>query len=282
MRSRNAVKKLIPARYRPGIASLYRRVIAAGNRVECPCCGGRSRRFGPEGDRSDAKCPKCGSLERHRLLWLWLQHRTNFFSDRLSVLHVAPERAFKRRFARLPNLEYLSADLDSPFADVRLDVTDIEFDDCTFDVVVCNHVLEHVPEDRKAMRELQRILKPGGWAVLLVPFDQDRAVTYEDWAIVEPEERERAFGQYDHVRVYGRDYVDRLSDAGFEVSVERYGDELDEQRVALHGLRMSGRMEEIFHCRKSAAKLSTRLSTNLSAPDLTSTDRNRLNTRPPT
>ena len=129
------------------------------------------------------------------------------------------------------------------------------FDECTFDVVVCNHVLEHVPEDRKAMRELQRILKPGGWAVLLVPFDQDRAVTYEDWAIVDPDERERAFGQFDHVRVYGRDYVDRLSDAGFEVSVVRYGDELDEQTVALHGLRISGHVEEIFHGRKSAVEV---------------------------
>jgi SAM-dependent methyltransferase len=244
---RNAVKKLIPARYRPGIASVYRQVIFAGNRVECPCCGGRFRRFGPEGKNPHAKCPRCGSLPRHRLLWLWLQDRTNLLSDQLRLLHVAPERALQRRFARLPNLAYLSADLDSPFADIRLDVTDIEFDDSTFDVIVCNHVLEHVPDDRKAMRELQRVLKPDGWAVLLIPWDRNRAVTYEDWTVVEPAERERVFGQDDHVRIYGRDYVERLTDAGFAVSVERYDEELDDERIALYGLPA----EEIFHCRKA-------------------------------
>jgi SAM-dependent methyltransferase len=246
LRPRNAIKQLLPARYRPGIASLYRRVIYAGNRVECPCCGGRFRRFGPEADRPDAKCPKCGSLERHRVLWLWFQDRTNLLTDRLRVLHVAPERALQRRLARLANLDYLSADLDSPLADVQLDVTDIGFDDASFDVVICNHVLEHVPDDRTAMRELRRVLKPSGWAVLMIPYDRDRAVTFEDRDVVEPEDRERVFGQRDHVRIYGHDYVGRLRDAGFEVAVERYDTELDPRTVALYGLRA----EEIFHCRR--------------------------------
>lgn len=189
-----------------------------GNRVECPCCGGRFRRFLPGGvrRREGARCPGCGSLERHRLIWLFLERFSTLYVKPHRVLHVAPEEQLARHLARQPNLTYVSADLDSPIAMERVDLTRIPHGDASFDVVICCHVLEHIPDDRRAMRELRRVLAPSGFGVLQTPVhSMDR--TDEDPRVVDPEERRRRFGQPDHVRRYGRDFHDRLREAGFRV-----------------------------------------------------------------
>jgi SAM-dependent methyltransferase len=217
------LKAVIPKRYHPYAEQFYLRLLRplwyVGNRYNCPCCGWHFRKFLPFGikRRPNAQCPKCGSLERHRLLWLFVKSRTNLFSDNLKVLHFAPEYCLQRILRLMPNLDYVSADLDSPLATIKMDITNILFKDNSFDVILCSHVLEHIIDDYKAMRELFRVLKPGGWGILQTPIDSKRDKTFEDSRIVSPEERERFFGQSDHVRIYGRDYVDRLKEAGFEV-----------------------------------------------------------------
>lgn len=204
-----------------------------GNKVECPVCGGHFRKFLPYGygEAADNRmCPKCLSLERHRLLWLYLKEKTGFFTDNLKVLHFAPEQPYLKRFRALKNLDYTTADLDSPIADLHLDVTKIDLPDNQYDVVICNHVLEHVDDVNKAFSEIKRILKPGGWAVLLVPINPN-VDTWEDPTITDPEERRLNFGQYDHVRQFGRDYAQVLEKAGFTVDADRLYYELtDEQR----------------------------------------------------
>jgi SAM-dependent methyltransferase len=217
--------------------------------VTCPCCGGTFPAFQPHGriPRPGARCPSCGALERHRLIFLYLLSRTRFFRDDLRVLHFAPEGCFHRWFRRLPNLEYTSADLMSPHAMERIDITDIPYPDDTFDTVLCSHVLEHVPDDRAAMAEVRRVLRPGGFAILHVPIDRSREQTFEDDRIVSPEDREKAFGQHDHVRLYGRDFAERLEAAGFHVEVEAFGQDLRQEDVRRFGLR---RNELIHRCTK--------------------------------
>lgn len=221
----------------------------AGEAVHCPCCNGFFPRFIAGGPvlRPNACCPRCGSLERHRLLWLYLQEKTDFFTSRLSVLHVAPEAVFQEKFKRLTNLDYLSADIASPLAMIQMDITEIPFPDNTFDVILCSHVLEHIPDDRRAMAEIFRVLKPGGWAILQVPIDMKREVTYEDPTITEPEERRRHFGQDDHVRWYGKDYGERLSSAGFDVSVRDFAAALPAETLRTCGILPQ---EKIYHCCK--------------------------------
>jgi SAM-dependent methyltransferase len=203
----------------------------------------------PLGGRADVICPGCELHERHRALWLYLEHRTNLFSAHLRVLHFAPEPVLQERLAAQPNLDYLSADLDSPTAMAQFDITRIPYADDAFDVILCSHVLEHVPDDRLAMRELLRVLSPTGWALLLVPIDRSRPETYEDPAVVTPEERARAYWQHDHVRLYGRDFAERLRAAGFAVTVDPYIRELDEETSRRHGL--AG--HDMFVCRKPEA-----------------------------
>lgn len=201
-----------------------------GNNVECPLCKSTFRKFLPYGrlkPRKNALCPDCLTLERHRLMWLFLQNKTNFLSDQLKVLHVAPELCFIERFESLPNLEYITADIESPLAKVKMDLHDIPFEANTFDVTFCNHVMEHVEDDIRCMNELHRVLKPGGWAIIQSPIDVSREVTYEDKSITKPSEREKAFGQNDHLRVYGTDYKDRLELGGFHVTEIDYAKELD-------------------------------------------------------
>lgn len=201
----------------PLVGLLYR-----GKGRQCPVCGAEYRRFLPYGyvtSRADALCPHCLSLERHRLLWLWLTHETDLMTTRPRLLHIAPEvclmRHLRRLYAPTPD-RYVTADLESPLADLHFDVQQIPLPDDSFDVVICNHLLEHVADDRAALAELCRVLRPGGWGVVLSPVDEERATTFEDDSITDPEERTRLFGQYDHRRVYGRDYADRLRSVGFE------------------------------------------------------------------
>jgi SAM-dependent methyltransferase len=204
-------------------------VFYLGNDVECPVCGGHFRKFlgyGYNQVRPNVLCPKCLSLERHRLLWLYLKNRTDFFTARKKVLHIAPEQCFYKAFRRMSNLTYVTADLESPLADLKLDIQHMPLPDDEFDVVICNHVLEHVPDDRQAIREIFRVLKKGGFAILQVPTSYSKEHTYEDPAITDPAERELHFRQKDHYRLYGRDYLDRLMEAGFHIPEINYLDEL--------------------------------------------------------
>lgn len=194
-----------------------------GNRYECPLCGRRYRKLLPYGyvtSRDNALCPHCLSLERHRLLWLYLERETTLFESLPQLLHIAPEvclmRHLKPHYKSSPE-RYQTADLESPLADLHFDIQQIPLADESFDVVICNHLMEHVEDDLRAMRELHRILKRGGWGVLLSPVDLQRATTFEDDSITDPKERTRIFGQYDHRRLYGNDFSDRLRKAGFEV-----------------------------------------------------------------
>lgn len=187
--------------------------------------------------RARERCPNCGARDRTRLLWLYLEDKTNLLSDRLRVLHFAPERILQKRLESQPNLDYVSSDLERRRAMVKADITDLPFPDASFDVILCSHVLEHVVDDRKAMRELYRVLRTGGWAIVMVPMSSRRGETFEDPTIVAAEDRERVFGQADHVRIYGQDFKARLEEAGFTVRVEDYRRELGEAAAQTYGLR---------------------------------------------
>lgn len=211
----------------------------AGNRYEDPIDGKKFRRFLPYGyatQRPNVLSPSTLSLERHRLLWLYLTAETDFFSRKMKVLHVAPEQAFYKRFKNQPNLEYITTDLHSPLADVKADLCNLPFADNSFDFILCNHVLEHIPDDKKAMSELFRVMKSGGMGVFQVPLDTNRTLTFEDNSITDPAERTRIFGQYDHVRIYGMDYFDKLQSIGFQVDSIQYAkrfslEEIEKYRI---------------------------------------------------
>jgi len=195
-----------------------------GNKVECTICEKHFRKFLPYGNTGNDNrlCPSCLSLERHRLLWLYLKEKTNFFTAKLDILHIAPEQPFYKRFEKLDNLNYITADLESPIAKVKMDIKEMPFNDNSFDVLLCNHVLEHIDDELKATKEIYRVLKPNGWAILQVPIDLSLEKTYEDSSITTPKEREKHFGQYDHIRVYGRDYAKRLEKSGLKVIENKF------------------------------------------------------------
>lgn len=205
-----------------------------GNKYTDPIDGKSFSKFLPYGyinQRENVLSPSSLSLERHRLLWLYLKNETEFFSKNLKVLHFAPEQAFYKRFRKLKNLDYTTTDLNSPLADVKADICDLPFKENEFDFILCNHVLEHIPNDTKAMQELYRILKPGGTAILQIPQDLNREKTFEDDSITDRKERERIFGQYDHVRVYGRDYFEKLRSIGFKVEEVNYTENLSAEEI---------------------------------------------------
>ena len=212
-----------------------------GRSRECPVCGSRYRRFMPYGyvtSREDALCPHCLALERHRMIWLWLSECSDLFESRPRLLHIAPEVSLMRHFKRLyrGTENYITADLESPLADMHFDVQHIPLEDCSVDVVICNHLLEHVEDDRRAMRELYRILRPGGWGIALVPEDRSLPTTFEDDSITDPKERTHIFGQYDHRRIYGWDYDMRLAEAGFRVERIGYREQLTEAQQRLYAI----------------------------------------------
>ena len=193
--------------FRPLIKFYFR-----GKRFTDPIDGSSYRRFLPYGYqnlRENALCPGTLSLERHRLLWLYLTRETNFLNLSLKVLHIAPEQVFYTKFKMLRNWEYTTTDLHSPLADVKADICALPFENEYYDLIFCNHVLEHIPNDKKAMQELYRVLKKGGTLIAQVPLDENRDTTFEDDSITNKKERTQLFGQYDHVRVYGKDYYTR-------------------------------------------------------------------------
>jgi len=231
-------------------STIYARVVFP--RVYCPLCEKTARRFRPFGGgtikRPNAQCPHCGSLERHRLIWLYLREETDLFrgTEPKRMLHVAPEPALHDRLVGEPLIDYLSADLDPGLADVQMDITAIDFPADSFDVIYCSHVFEHVPDDALAMRELCRVLRPTGWAILQVPILLAR--TEEDPSLTDPEERLRRFAQPDHVRAYGPDYADRLRAAGFAVRLDRYAERLGPDSVRRYGVLTE---ETVHFCTKT-------------------------------
>lgn len=234
-------------RARPAAADATEARTSLPNRVYCPICRGRFGQFMPFGKpaRQNALCPACGSLERHRALWAFLERHTDFFaSPSLRLLHFAPEACLESRFRELFKARYVTADLLDRRADVQADITDLRFPDASFDVVYCSHVLEHVPEDRKAMRELHRVLDKDGIAIVMVPLRGQ--VTDEDLSVTSPEERTRRYGQWDHVRYYGLDIVGRLEEAGFAVQAVETAKTFTPDEMAL--MRLSS--DWIFLCRK--------------------------------
>ncbi len=212
----------------------------AGNNVECLICQKHYKKFLPYGrlsSRPNALCPNCLSLERHRLIWLYLKEKTNFFATKLSVLHIAPEPCFMKPFEQQHGAGYITADIESPLAKVKMDIHDMPFRESQFDVVLCNHVLEHVKDDIKALTEIKRVLKPGGWAIVLVPFFNPISdVTIEDNSITDPREREKLFGQADHVRKYGKDYPQRIKQSGLDIDEEKFAFAIDSQTKLRLGL----------------------------------------------
>ncbi len=237
---RSIIKKIIifflPYQYRYRIneksKQLIRKIHNFGFKYKCPMCNSHIKGMLPfgydfpvlseknvigGGYRLNARCPVCYSVDRERLLYLYLQHKTSLFRQKTKLLHVAPERALSSFIKKHIRIDYLTADLSSDGVMVKMDITHIEYPDNYFDAIICNHVLEHIIDDSKAMRELHRVLKPDGWGILQVPISRSLAATYEDCSIVTAEERERLFGQSDHVRIYASDYSERLKDAGFQV-----------------------------------------------------------------
>lgn len=210
-----------------------------GNRFTDPIDGKSYRKFLPYGygkQRENALSPGTLSLERHRQMWLYLKNETDFFTGQYKVLHIAPEQEFLRRFRKLKNLTYLSADLYSPIVDVKADILDLPFESESFDIVFCNHVLEHIADDRKAMSELYRVMKKGGWGIFQVPMKNSLQHTFEDFTVTDPKERQRLFGQYDHVRWYGMDYFDRLKSVGFDVDANLYSQKYTPEDIRRFGL----------------------------------------------
>lgn len=211
-----------------------------GDKVECPVCERSFSKFLSYGSevahRENVLCPFDLTLERHRLMWLYLRDHSNFFTDPQKVLHIAPEQCFHKKFQDQKNLDYLTGDLESPIADMHFDLHDIPLEDNRFDIVFCNHVMEHVNDAIRCMSELNRVMKPGGWGIMQVPQDFSRETTYEDPSIVTPEDREKHYWQKDHVRLFGKDYPNWLRKAGFEVKEFRKEDYYTAEQIERYRL----------------------------------------------
>ena len=210
------------------------RLYLSGNRYTDPIDGRSFRGFIPYGYnnvRKNALSPSTYSLERHRMLWLYLKNETDIFTKKIRLLHFAPEPAFHKIFKNCNNISYDTIDLNSPLAEIKADICDLPIENDTYDYILCNHVLEHIDNDIKAMRELYRVLKKGGIGIFQIPIDVERKNTFEDPSITSPKQRNKIFGQYDHVRIYGMDYFDRLKSVGFSVNQIYYGEKLSEEEI---------------------------------------------------
>ena len=234
-----SILNTIPRPWLIKISYLVRPIIAfslKGDTFTDPIDGKSFRKFLPYGygkQRENALSPSTLSLERHRLMWLFLRDETTFFTSnkKLKTLHIAPEQCFLDIFRKQENLEYTTSDLESPIADVKADICDLPFKDNSFDVVFCNHVLEHIADDKKAMQELFRVMKKGGFGIFQIPQDIARETTFEDNSITDKKERAKIFGQYDHVRIYGRDYFNKLRSIGFKVDEIDYTQKISREKL---------------------------------------------------
>lgn len=219
-----------------------------GNNVECPVCERSFSKFLSYGSdvahRENVLCPYDLTLERHRLMWLYLRDETDFFTaEKLNVLHIAPEQCFHKKFKEQKNLNYLTGDLVSPIADLHFDLHSIPLENDRFDVVFCNHVMEHVDDAIQCMKELYRVMKPGGWGIMQVPQDFSREETLQDPSIQSPEDREKYYWQKDHVRLFGRDYPRWLEKAGFSVTEFQKESKYDQNQIQRYRLQK----EEILY-----------------------------------
>lgn len=231
------------------LRSMAPAVLYYGKGRFCPVCGKSSRRFRQFGlvPREDAECAHCGALERHRLLWLFVKGRTNLFDGKpKKMLHVAPEPCFESTLKQRLGDDYLTADLFDPRAMVKMDITNIDYPDRSFDVIYCSHVLERVQDDRKAVREFYRTLKSNGWAILLVPITAQK--TFEDPSISDPEQRLKVFGAKEHVRRYVPDFADRLREAGFSIEIIKVNNLVQNDEAVRMGLTSAS--GEIYYCTK--------------------------------
>lgn len=228
---------------------LAHRIFYFGRKFVCPCCSRGFRKFFPHGvePRSNAVCPGCNSLERHRLLCLYLNERTNIFSGNLSILHVAPEYILQKKLCALPGVRYLSIDLKHKLAMRKMDLTRLTIPNNVFDVILASHVLEHIRDDREAMRELYRVLKPGGWAIIQSRLDKKLHATFEFPDNATPEYRAYVSGSKDHFRVYGRDYKQKLEAIGFQVTVDDFAGKMTAELIKKYSIHPN---EDIYLCRK--------------------------------
>lgn len=259
---REIIKKILPERVKHNYR-LFRKYRKrkrlereySGDKVSCNICGHHYRIFEPFKNIPNEKCTNCGSMKRHRLLYTYLSEETDLFrekKEKIRLLHFAPEKAFYDIFSKRSDIEYFPSDLSPEIYRFhrktkihQVDITDISFENETFDVILCNHVLEHILEDHKAMKELYRVMKRTGWGIFQVPIDFNREKTYEDSSKTTPEERYAAFGQIDHVRWYGKDYPQRLKSAGFEVRDIRYTNKFTEEEKFRFGFPEK---ESIYFC----------------------------------
>ncbi|MCW3106790.1 MAG: methyltransferase protein [Segetibacter sp.] len=250
----NSIKQFKLAVHPRTLKNRFLHFALKGNSVHCVCCNAKYVTFLPAGiqKRANARCINCSSLERHRTLWMFLKQQGNIFNTPLRLLHVAPEKIFYDHFVSIPQLEYHPIDLmPDKYAygnkTMVMDVTAMTYPDNFFDAVICNHVLEHIRQDMKAMQELYRVLKPGGWAILNTPVDMDAETTVEDIDLYDPKKQLELFGQPDHVRIYGRDFLTRLAAAGFKPDVIDYVSKFSHNEQFKYGLK---KQEIIFYCTK--------------------------------
>ncbi len=237
-----------------------------GNKVICPICQSEFEKFAPYYpwkneqnkalDAENVKCPNCSSLERHRLLWKYLNDETNLFSTQnKTLLEFAPYEFFFNAFSKDKNINYFPCDLlpdslkyiDYEGKILKEDITKLSFKDNSIEVILCSHVLEHIVDDKLAMSELFRVMKKGGWGIFQVPIDYDREITYEDFSIISFEGREKAFGQKDHVRLYGRDFIERLSSSGIIVEEIDYVNKFTEEEIMRFGFN---KFERLYYFEK--------------------------------
>lgn len=259
---KNFLKKIFPHTVLVRLKLIVLKVQYWGMKYQCPLCNSNVKLLKPlgfgfpvllemqivGGGKRYALCPVCNSSDRIRLNLVFLKQNTDIFSKPIKLLHLAPEPALKNIFLKHKNIDYLTADLFQKNVMVKMDITNIQYPDQTFDAIICNHILEHIPDDHQAMKELFRVLKPGGWAILQVPFSKILNKTFEDSTVTTEVDRERVFGQKDHVRIYGLDYPDRLRRAGFKVTDYKWTEDINFENP---GNRLGLNKEEIvFYCQK--------------------------------
>ena len=236
------ILKIFPREFLINLSLLFQPILSLifiGSKFTDPINGKQYSRFlsyGYNTLRNNALCPGTLSLERHRLLWLYLNSNSNIESQFLNVLHVAPEQVFFKKFKKFKNWTYTTTDLNSPLADIKADLCNLPFKDETYDLILCNHVLEHIIDDIKAMKEIYRVLKTGGKAILQIPLDMEKEESYEDHTIINPKDRSKHFGQYDHVRIYGMDFFKKLSNIGFRYEKIDFTSKLSDRDIIKYGL----------------------------------------------